>query len=98
MLRPDFVATALTFRSLALALFRFVEFDAGSISIDGISIADLGLRDLRSRLSIIPQDPTLFSGTVRSNIDPFDEHPDEELLEGERDRLARASSLLTLRL
>jgi len=51
----------------------------GSISIDGIQISQLGLHDLRSRISIIPQDPTLFSGTIRYNFDPFSEYGDDEL-------------------
>jgi len=71
--------------SLTLALFRFLEARAGSIVIDGLDVSTLKLSALRSRLAIIPQDPVLFSGTVRSNLDPFDEHGDEEL----RDALAR---------
>jgi ABC-type multidrug transport system fused ATPase/permease subunit len=67
--------------SLTLALFRFLEAREGTISIDGIDISQLRLRDLRSRLAIIPQDPVLFSGTIRSNLDPFDEHEDYELVE-----------------
>jgi ABC-type multidrug transport system fused ATPase/permease subunit len=47
--------------------------------IDGIDIASVGLKTLRSRISIIPQDPVLFSGTVRSNLDPFSERTDDEL-------------------
>jgi ABC-type multidrug transport system fused ATPase/permease subunit len=71
--------------SLTLALFRFLEAREGSISIDGLDISKIKLHDLRSRLAIIPQDPVLFSGTVRSNLDAFDEHTDSEL----RDALAR---------
>jgi len=66
--------------TLALAFFRFVEFEQGSIVIDGIDISKIGLEDLRSRLTIIPQDPVLFSGTIRENLDPFNERTDEECL------------------
>nr|XP_058971200.1 multidrug resistance-associated protein 1-like [Pocillopora verrucosa] len=65
--------------SLALALFRILERSGGKIVIDGVDIATIGLRDLRSRLTIIPQEPVLFSGTLRLNLDPFNEHFDEEL-------------------
>ena len=67
--------------SLTLAIFRFLEARRGQISIDGIDISQIRLHDLRSRLAIIPQDPVLFSGTVRSNLDPFNEHSDIELLD-----------------
>ncbi|KAF8977715.1 hypothetical protein BGZ46_007163 [Entomortierella lignicola] len=67
--------------TLALSLFRFVEPVAGSIHIDGINICDIGLEDLRSRLTIIPQDPMLFAGTIRSNLDPFNDHLDSDLWE-----------------
>uniref|UniRef100_A0A6M2DRX2 ABC-type glutathione-S-conjugate transporter n=1 Tax=Xenopsylla cheopis TaxID=163159 RepID=A0A6M2DRX2_XENCH len=65
--------------SLTLALFRIIESAGGSIYIDGIDISKLGLHALRSRLTIIPQDPVLFSGTLRINLDPFDAHSDEEV-------------------
>ncbi|XP_014486459.1 PREDICTED: multidrug resistance-associated protein 1 isoform X2 [Dinoponera quadriceps] len=65
--------------SLTLALFRIIEAAGGEILIDNINIAKLGLHDLRSRLTIIPQDPVLFSGTLRMNLDPFDDHSDDEI-------------------
>ncbi|KAI7896256.1 P-loop containing nucleoside triphosphate hydrolase protein [Mucor mucedo] len=66
--------------TLALSFFRFVEASQGSITIDNIDIKDLGTEDLRSNLTIIPQDPTLFSGTLRSNMDPFQEFQDEDII------------------
>jgi ABC-type multidrug transport system fused ATPase/permease subunit len=71
--------------SLTLALFRFLEAREGSIHIDGLDISKIKLQALRSRLAIIPQDPVLFSGTIRSNLDAFDEHDDSAL----RDALLR---------
>ncbi|KAJ5308949.1 hypothetical protein PENANT_c020G05925 [Penicillium antarcticum] len=71
--------------SLTLALFRFLEARSGQIIIDGLDVSKIKLHDLRSRLAIIPQDPVLFSGTVRSNLDPFGEYSDTELY----DALAR---------
>jgi ABC-type multidrug transport system fused ATPase/permease subunit len=65
--------------SIMFTLFRLVEISGGSITIDGMNISKIGLADLRSRLAIIPQDPTLFRGTIRSNLDPFHEHSDLEL-------------------
>ena len=65
--------------SLLVALFRVVEPLSGSIMIDGINILKLPLRLLRSRLAIVPQDPVLFKGSVRSNLDPFSEKSDDAL-------------------
>ncbi|XP_006630977.3 ATP-binding cassette sub-family C member 2 [Lepisosteus oculatus] len=65
--------------SLTNCLFRIIESAGGHILIDGIDIATLGLHDLRSRLTIIPQDPVLFSGTLRMNIDPFEKFSDSEI-------------------
>ena len=65
--------------SLALALFRGLEADSGKIIIDGVDISLIGLQDLREAITIVPQDPTLFTGTLRSNLDPFDLFTDEEV-------------------
>ncbi|XP_062886764.1 ATP-binding cassette sub-family C member 3 isoform X2 [Mobula hypostoma] len=65
--------------SMTLCLFRIIEAAEGEICIDGIKIADIGLHDLRSRLTIIPQDPVLFSGSLKMNLDPFDQYSDEEV-------------------
>ncbi|XP_067029429.1 multidrug resistance-associated protein 1-like isoform X2 [Acropora muricata] len=65
--------------SLALAIFRILEKAGGRILVDGVDIANIGLHDLRSRLAIIPQDPVLFTGTIRSNLDPFDRCNDKQL-------------------
>uniref|UniRef100_A0A668AGE1 Multidrug resistance-associated protein 1 n=1 Tax=Myripristis murdjan TaxID=586833 RepID=A0A668AGE1_9TELE len=65
--------------SLTLGLFRIIEAAEGQIFIDGVDIAKLGLHELRSRITIIPQDPVVFSGSLRMNLDPFDSYSDEEV-------------------
>ncbi|XP_061782919.1 multidrug resistance-associated protein 1-like [Nerophis lumbriciformis] len=65
--------------SLALGIFRILEAASGRIFIDEVDISQVGLHELRSRITIIPQDPVLFSGSLRMNLDPFDVCSDEEL-------------------
>ncbi|CAL1717117.1 unnamed protein product [Somion occarium] len=67
--------------TLALSILRIIEPSEGKILIDGIDISTLGLDDLRTRVTIISQDVSLFTGTLRSNLDPFNEHTDEECWE-----------------
>jgi ABC-type multidrug transport system fused ATPase/permease subunit len=67
--------------TLSLAFFRIISLSGGSITIDGENISNLGLHDLRSKLTIIPQDPVLFTGDLRSNLDPFDQHDEPKIWE-----------------
>ncbi|KAI9207232.1 P-loop containing nucleoside triphosphate hydrolase protein [Polychytrium aggregatum] len=65
--------------SLTLSLFRIIEASSGTIAIDGIDISAIGLFDLRSKITVIPQDPVLFSGTIRDNLDPFGQFSDDQI-------------------
>jgi ABC-type multidrug transport system fused ATPase/permease subunit len=65
--------------TLCLSLLRFTTKVSGSIEIDGIDIDEINLEDLRERICIIPQEPVLFSGTIRSNLDPFEHLDDAEM-------------------
>lgn len=67
--------------SLVTTLLRLTELAGGRILIDGIDISTIGLHDLRSAVAIIPQDPVLFEGTIRYNVDPFSEHNDDKIWE-----------------
>ncbi|EPQ25988.1 uncharacterized protein PFL1_06443 [Pseudozyma flocculosa PF-1] len=79
--------------TLALCFFRFLEAEEGAIVIDGIDISKVPMKTLRQRLTVIPQDAQLFSGTVRSNLDPFNVYEDAELWQAlERCRLASSGS------
>lgn len=65
--------------TIITAFFRFVEYEEGNVLIDGLDISKMDLKKLRSAITIIPQDPTLFSGTIRSNLDPFDAYSDSQI-------------------
>lgn len=66
--------------TLVSALFRFFEYRSGSIEIDGVDIARVGLKTLRSRMKIVPQDPLILSGTLRSAVDPLEQYADEDII------------------
>lgn len=65
--------------TLVTALFRLMDFHEGTVFIDGVDISKIGLHDLRQKLSIIPQTPTLFMGSIRYNVDPFNQYSDDEV-------------------
>ncbi|XP_056406097.1 ATP-binding cassette sub-family C member 3 isoform X2 [Hyla sarda] len=65
--------------SMTLCLFRILEAAEGIIKIDGVNISEIGLHNLRSMLTIIPQDPVLFSGTLRMNLDPFNKYSEDDI-------------------
>lgn len=67
--------------SLIVAIFRLAEVSEGAVRIDGVDIKNLNLSELRKRIAIIPQEPVMFQGSLRSNLDPFNEKPDSELIE-----------------
>ncbi|BGP24141.1 ATP-binding cassette transporter [Rhodotorula toruloides] len=70
--------------TLAASFFRFVEAHSGAIVVDGIDISKIGLLDLRSRLTIVPQDPVILSGTLRSTLDMFEQYEDAEIFDALR--------------
>ncbi len=67
--------------TLMTALMRLVELDGGKIVLDGVDTKTVGLRKLRSNIAVIPQDPVLFSGSIKTNLDPFDQHSSERLID-----------------
>ncbi|KAN0029847.1 hypothetical protein ACTA71_007984 [Dictyostelium dimigraforme] len=85
--------------TIASSLFRMVECSKGSILIDGIDISNIQLQKLRSSIGIVPQDPFIFTGTIRSNIDPFNEFTDLEIWESiEKVKLKEAINSMPLKL
>lgn len=84
--------------SIMSAIYRLNELETGLITIDGVEIDQLGLRDLRSKLLIIPQDPVLFQGTIRRNLDPFQQFDDDVLWDSlSRSGLINVSDLPKIR-
>lgn len=69
---------------MAMSILRFIDPTKGQIIIDGIDITTVGIQDLRSRITFIPQDATLFSGTIRENLDPFGDYSELECLDALR--------------
>lgn len=67
--------------TIITAFFRFLDPETGYIKIDDVDICSIGLRNLRQAITIIPQDPTLFTGTIRSNLDPFEQYNDKQIFE-----------------
>jgi len=65
--------------TICLSLSRIVELERGSIEIDGVNIAEIDLQKVREKVTVIPQDPTLFEGTLRFNLDPFGNISDERI-------------------
>ena len=67
--------------TVSMALSRIVEIEEGSIDIDGVNISNIDMKALRDKVTVIPQDPTLFTGTLRYNLDPFNTASDERIIE-----------------
>ncbi|KAI5953498.1 YBT1 [Candida jiufengensis] len=82
--------------TIITAFFRFLDPESGSIKIDGIDITTIGLKNLRQAITIIPQDPTLFAGTIRTNLDPFEQYQDQQIFEAlRRVNLIRSNENIT---
>ncbi|KAL9655609.1 hypothetical protein ABK040_002272 [Willaertia magna] len=85
--------------TLTLSLFRFIEPIEGTIKIDDIDICNLSLQQLRNQITIIPQDPTLFSGTLRFNLDPFNEFDDFQIIQAlQKVKLTKLTNDLSLQI